>query len=231
MEKLSQEEIDQLFTAINANAIILFKIYDVIDVSEGALTEREREIKELAERLRKAAEQGDAKSQNKLGYVYYFGNGDSRDYAKAAEWYGKAAEQGDADAQNILGRMYYFGNGVPKSYMKAIEWFRKAAEQGHEEAKEALAKIDIKGHILTFDGEEYFVLKPKKIDNQELWIVVTIALPLKFKLMEICVGDNGKIEKRFYDGLDHETIIQKYADEIRESMQEIREAVIQKNIT
>lgn len=47
---------------------------------------------------RKAAEQGHASAQARLGYFYYTGWGVPRDYDLSASWYRKAAEQGDADA-------------------------------------------------------------------------------------------------------------------------------------
>ena len=50
----------------------------------------------------RAAEQGDADAQNKLGDMYYDGEGVARDYAEARRWYRKAAEQGFADAQYNL---------------------------------------------------------------------------------------------------------------------------------
>lgn len=56
-----------------------------------------------------AAELGIADAQNRLGYMYYDGEGVEQDYAKDAEWFALAAEQGFAGAQNNLGCMYYEG--------------------------------------------------------------------------------------------------------------------------
>lgn len=47
------------------------------------------------ENYRKAAEQGDAVAQRKLGYRYGNGIGVKQDHAEAFKWYRKAAEQGD----------------------------------------------------------------------------------------------------------------------------------------
>ncbi|RYG98277.1 MAG: sel1 repeat family protein [Alphaproteobacteria bacterium] len=82
------------------------------------------------DRLRKAAEQGNAEAQNKLGFMYFRGDGVPQDYAQSMNWFRKAAEQGDADAQHNLGGMYASGNGVPQDYAQATNWYRKAAEQG-----------------------------------------------------------------------------------------------------
>jgi TPR repeat protein len=43
-----------------------------------------------------AAEQGNARAQNNLGYMYENGQGVPTDYAAAALWYGKAAAQGES---------------------------------------------------------------------------------------------------------------------------------------
>jgi uncharacterized protein len=58
---------------------------------------------------RKAAEQGNANAQNKLGLMYAFGIGTPKDGAQSLFWYRKAAEQGDASAQFAIGLMYYDG--------------------------------------------------------------------------------------------------------------------------
>ena len=50
----------------------------------------------------KAAEQGDAIVQFKLGWMYAEGKGVTKDTVKAVEWYQKAAEQGNAAAQYNL---------------------------------------------------------------------------------------------------------------------------------
>jgi TPR repeat protein len=71
---------------------------------------------------RAAAEQGDARGQSNLGFMYEFGLGVPQDYAEAVTWYRLAAEQGHATGQTSLGFMYYFGQGVPQDYAEAVKW-------------------------------------------------------------------------------------------------------------
>ena len=78
---------------------------------------------------RKAAEQGHAAAQNRLGWMYEKGEGTDADYAEAVAWYQKAAEQGHINAMNDLGYMHRQGWGVPQSYSEALLWFRQAAEK------------------------------------------------------------------------------------------------------
>ena len=48
--------------------------------------------------LRARANQGDARAQDNLGYMYDKGRGVAQDSKQAAFWYRKAADQGDAPA-------------------------------------------------------------------------------------------------------------------------------------
>ena len=78
---------------------------------------------------RKAAEQGYAQAQNRVGEMYEMGEGIAQDKVEAVKWYQKASEQGYAQAQNKLGNTYYWGIGVTKDYAEAVKWYQKAAEQ------------------------------------------------------------------------------------------------------
>jgi TPR repeat protein len=87
---------------------------------------------------RKAAEQGNARAQTRLGKAYAFGEGISRDDTEAVAWWQKAAKLGDAEAQTYLGTAYYIGKGVPKDASLAVDWYQKAAAQGSVPAQYAL---------------------------------------------------------------------------------------------
>lgn len=104
--------------------------------------------------LFKAAENGDANAQYKLGEYYYNGINGSKDSAQAVAWYRKAADQGHAIAQNILALCYANGDGVIKDPAKAAEWFRKAAENGHALAQCNLAVAYENGDGVTKDPEK-----------------------------------------------------------------------------
>jgi len=94
---------------------------------------------EAAKWYRLAAERGHAEAQQRLGYLYYYGQGVDKDWSESAKWYRLAAEQGDGQALNELGHIYYSGgNGVVKDYAEAAKWYRLAAERGDEFAKKRL---------------------------------------------------------------------------------------------
>ena len=93
---------------------------------------------------RKAAEIGNAKSQNNLAAAYFGGDGVSKDYKQAVEWYRKAAEQGHMMAQYQLGVAYEEGKGVERNLAEAVNWYQRAAQQGYIDAKKRLLKLKLK---------------------------------------------------------------------------------------
>jgi len=106
---------------------------------------------------RKAADQGVANAQYRLGEIYdnSYSNivyGVPKDSAQAVMWFRKAAEQGNTDAQISLGKMYYRGEGVPKDVTQAVAWFRKAAEQGNSDAQAGLGSMYDNGEGVPKDA-------------------------------------------------------------------------------
>jgi TPR repeat protein len=101
--------------------------------------------------VRKAAEQGDANAQFKLGFDYANGEGVPHDYTQAALWWRKAAEQGNGGAQYNLGWLYEYGHGVPQDYSEAVVWYRKSAEQGLADAQNKLGVMNYVGRGVSQD--------------------------------------------------------------------------------
>ena len=102
------------------------------------------------EYYRKAAEQGNAAAQNKLGICYNIGLGVAKDSNEALKWYRKAAEQGNAVAQNNMGNHY----NERQNYTEAARWYRKAAEQGQTAAQSSLAELYYNGRGVAKDYAE-----------------------------------------------------------------------------
>ena len=67
----------------------------------------------------KAAEQGDADAQIRIGYMYTNGGGVPKDEAEGVKWYRKVAEHGNDAAQYELYLAYYQGKGVPQDDAEA----------------------------------------------------------------------------------------------------------------
>lgn len=89
----------------------------------------EPEEPEHIRKLRNAAESGDAKAQNKLGYLYDTGRELPQNDAEAVRWYRRAAAQNHAMALYNLANHYLSGRGVPQDTEEAIKWYRLAADR------------------------------------------------------------------------------------------------------
>jgi TPR repeat protein len=87
---------------------------------------------------RKAAEQGLAIAQYKLGTMYEHGLGIEKDLEQAVFWYRQAADREDADAQHNLAWLYEYGLGVEQDETQAAFWYCSAAKIGHARAQTAL---------------------------------------------------------------------------------------------
>lgn len=98
------------------------------------LTGKSEDQKQGCELLRRAAIQGFAASQYRLGYCYESGQGEEQSFSTANDWYEKAAHQGDVDAQYKLGHSYRVGRGTPINLPLALEWYKKAAANGDADA-------------------------------------------------------------------------------------------------
>lgn len=119
------------------------------DVGVGVLVSYQEAEKEFL----KAAEQGNADAQFRLG-LFYANNVENQNYPKAVKWYLKAAEQGHVEAQFNLGFLYANGLGGPANYEEAIRWYRKAAEQENYQAQFNLGLIYYMGDGHTVDYGE-----------------------------------------------------------------------------
>ena len=76
----------------------------------------------------KAAEQGDAYSQNRLALCYSDGLGLSQDYSKAMYWFTRAVNQNLPQAAFNLGMAYDLGKGVKPDSEQALYWYNRAEE-------------------------------------------------------------------------------------------------------
>jgi len=106
--------------------------------------------------LKKAADQGLAEAENRLGVCYQNGQGVPKSYTKAYYWYKKAATQGNGDADENIGRMYYRGEGgLPQNTEKANFWFEKAVRNGDSFAKVEIDQISTQKKLDTLNNKFY----------------------------------------------------------------------------
>ena len=134
---------------------------------------------------RKAAEQGRADAEFKLGYFHTVGGGGlARDMNEAAAWYKKAAEQNQSGAQYNLAVCYEKGLGVERDESSALSWYRKAAALGDTYAQKAVGVIHHKGMGVRADLAEAYAwyllaASQKNADAARLLKAVTSSLGAK----------------------------------------------------
>jgi TPR repeat protein len=85
---------------------------------------------------RKAADQGFADAQYRLGNFYFKGEGVAKDGVVANEWFRKSAEQNYAAGQYMLGLAFAQGDDARKDYVEAYKWVLLAAANGDDSAKQ-----------------------------------------------------------------------------------------------
>lgn len=91
------------------------------------------------------ANDGYAKAQANIAWMYQTGKGLEKDLKKAVEWYLKAAKQGHAIAQNNLGVMHENAWGTKKNLQRATYWYREAASIGYSYGQYNYGKMLLDG--------------------------------------------------------------------------------------
>ncbi len=89
----------------------------------------------------RAAQQGLATAQYRLGKLHEQGLGVPRDLVEARAWTQKAAQGGNIKAMHDLAVFYADGEAGPQSYAAAAEWFKKAADTGLVDSQYNLAVL------------------------------------------------------------------------------------------
>ena len=110
--------------------------------------------KSMIEKLTILAEQGDAKAQNELGYLYFNGKGVLQDDYEAFKWFQKAAQQGFSESYFYLGVLYSEGKVVPQDYSEALKWYKLSAETGESAAESNIGLMYSKGRGVKQDYAE-----------------------------------------------------------------------------
>ena len=118
------------------------------------------------------AEQGDARAQYNVAWMYAKGQGTAQDFQEAANWYEKSADQGYVDAQFNLGNMYLRGDGVEKDDALAFTWFIKTAEQGDAASQYNLGRMLVLGKGVVANMAEAKHWIKKAYDNNDKNIAI-----------------------------------------------------------
>jgi TPR repeat protein len=138
-------------------SVLVTALLSASSVMAGALEdcsaafERDKDFAKALQLCLPLAEQGNARVQVGIGFMYFRGLGVPQDHSEAVKWYRKAAEQGDVEGQDNLANCYETGRGVLQNDAEAAKWYRKAAEQGDVEGQVRLGMMYWMGHLVPKD--------------------------------------------------------------------------------
>jgi TPR repeat protein len=112
-------------------------------LGELALNEETEESYKVARYWsEKAAEQGNANAQARLGTIFHEGLGVPRDPEHARWWFLQAVKQNHAGAQAMLGVATHLGIGIDANRFEAMRLLMLSAAQGNEMAKAYLPRVN-----------------------------------------------------------------------------------------
>ena len=130
-----------------------------IETNKNIINEEEYEV------LLKAAKNGDAEAQCKIGMCCFKETEWETDYEEALKWFMKAAEQNYPKAQDAIGTLYALGKGIEMDVNEAIKWYKKAADQGFLESQYTLGLIYQNGQGVERNNNEAFNWFKKAADQ------------------------------------------------------------------
>ena len=79
--------------------------------------------------------------RQRIGFMYYYGLGVTKDVEEAVNWYWRAALGGWTPSQLQLGVMLRDGKDVRRNYSESVQLFRMAAEDGDPNGKNYLGEM------------------------------------------------------------------------------------------
>ncbi len=97
---------------------------------------------------------GDARAQDRLGFMFANARGVEQDDRQAADWLRLSADQGYRVGLYNFGYMHFWGRGVPEDKEKAASYYLQAAEQNDALALSALSYMYQTGTGVEKDDEK-----------------------------------------------------------------------------
>ncbi len=95
--------------------------------------------------IQHAADHGNPKAMNVLGYCFYKGEGTSLNLGQARRWYQASADAGDPDGMHNLSVLYYTGRGVPQDKKRAFALNQNACDRGDRKSCATVASSYVLG--------------------------------------------------------------------------------------
>ena len=149
----------------------------------------EKNLPEAFKWFERAAQAGDARSQQNVAIAYAWGRGVPKDLVLASKWFNQTRESYLRDANDPhnkgviaafeLGEIYSRGLGVPKNEEMAFSWYSKAANKGYPWAEERLGEAYQKGLGVPIDTVQALNWYQKAADAKNATAQYKIASLIK----------------------------------------------------
>jgi TPR repeat protein len=131
-------------TRVIAGLALLLPMLAHAGFDEGVEAYAQADYAKAMAEFKPLAEQGDARSEYFMGFLYRYGYGVTADAAEAGKWFRLAGEQGDAKSLYYLGKMYEGGEGVGRDPVTAHMYFALSAKNAPNPRDAAYTREDIK---------------------------------------------------------------------------------------
>lgn len=160
-----------------------------------------------------AAELGNIRAMESLGYLREIGRGVSKDPVAAVDLYRRAAAGGSLDAMTNLAVALYQGQIVERNEAEALALFRRAAEAGSPEATLNLGQIALSGETLDAETALSHFLRAAELGEPRGYRFAALILDIDTSLgaqpnraadllLRGVAEDGGDILTRFEQGAD-----------------------------
>ena len=169
---------DLLYDASKGDSISLLEIADVF-INGSKLTKSKvtflkpikKNLKEGFKWVKLAAEQGNSVAENRLGEMFFYGQGVKKNLSEAFKWIKLSADNGYNEAQYNLGMCYQWGHFVKKDLIKAKSLFDISYKNGfknvyvYRDTEENYYNLNKAIKLLNQTSpyiKKSFTIKPKK---------------------------------------------------------------------
>ena len=121
---------------------------------KGSHTSEAENMTETVQKLKAAADQGDAQAQFDFAMCLYTGEGVTQDMVEGAHYFKLAADQGLVGAQLLFASCLQNGDGISIDLLEAARYLKMAADQGDAQAQFEYAMCLSKGEGVKPDSME-----------------------------------------------------------------------------
>jgi hypothetical protein len=133
------------------------------------------DVKDAANWLLKAAQQGHAQAQYQIGVMYRTGSGVEQDTEQSLYWITKAKDNGLTRAQADLARYYEEGRGLVRNERLAAKIYAQAAEKGDAYAAYMLAAMKNNGKNIKQDPKGAVRLLKQAANQGDVYAIYALG--------------------------------------------------------